>query len=1618
MACNEIVYKGNKYSEQEFLDMMNNGQVEEVETLEQPKDEFYQAKGDITSSRASDQTVKEFTDWFKNTGIDFKTVIGNIRNEKGEPLDVNEAVDVMNKVVQVVEGHENTSIPEAGMHIVARIVKEQNPKLFKEMMNKISSYKILDDVVRDYRGFKNYQLPDGKPDMAKMKEEAIGKVLAEYYIGQQEGEREKPELLDKVQQSQSWWNRIKEWLSDFFKENPFTKVTKEFANELQSNIPGVSEKAENSLTQTTIRDNRTSQITSDGDESTLFYQTKSGEDKQKRIFDELKAKASTIRRDIDAKGNSSYIITGQGGKEFKPSTSPSTESKKVYEKAFGKDREPTPHDKILRETGTRLHSYVDDILNRAVDPETGNLRPEIQKEKGTISPGEESEYDKLENYVTQVLSKFPEGTKFLHEIAVYKPGTKGKPGKDDIAGTMDFIAITPDGGVHNKDWKFMEPKSRDDISVITQQAHKKQLYWYGEILKKGYGVDNIYESSTIPISMEFGKNENSEVLQGIRLASADYQEINSPTMLPVIGGHTEIKGDKKATELLQYLSKLEDKWYNKKVPAKGKKLMERKIQDLSYAKRVLYLKGNTNELVNIAFKEIVAARHSIDQVKKLLEQSTDNLDAVTSANSLDILNSVSDSMSTLSYLEDLRVDLNDFIKDLPEDEKEELGTQFDRIGNNIKAARNEIKELNIKALEKAANAQGIFNILTMDKEVNPLQRLWNSSYNIPIRTVNVLYKYRADAENRTNLQYTKLVDHIRKLKEEVDTWSGGDKDKLANLIAKKDINNNYRPSLINKISNKFYEYLDKEVRKAPNDKNITAIKSMINVDAYKTAYEEGLKIHIENANKEPFDIKSYKKNPAERKGTLDQELREKSIEWYKETFNVDSKTAFTPRNGMLRSPQFIKEEFWSDEYKNLNKPENKPALDFYNYVVKLNERAHNSGLLGDYYRSFVPQMAKRSVEHVFDGAFKLAGGSFIKQFVVLEGERRYRDSFTGEIDHNLHGKFTYDLGEEGDYSRVSDDIIQSVTQYAKEVIAYEELHKIEGLARALHGLEKTKQVLSVSKGKVALDITGKPIGRDNVENLKLFEKVLNGVIYNDKLGDVGIGEGTVEINGKDYNIDYAKTLNTAVGAFSLKSLGLSPTSMFSNLFGGTVNQFINSGKHFTPQELKRAYFDILQAKFNTDEGKKLVSLLNHFVPLTEDLAKHFGREMNKSQYLNWLSGDGLMILLRKSDNIIQMANSSVYFQNTMIENGKLVNIREFVRKKYNYDNAYNLSPRERKELIKKINSEVEQLQKTRNLFNDPKIKYSDDTFNIDLGVESLDASELNLRERIRNLTRDCLGARTSDEMAGINTTLLGTAFMGFRNWIPRLTQKRFGNFNYNAGLETFEAGRVRMMFDVINDNMTSKITNIKNLVTFSHGGSGEMSIIDIAKRQYQRRIQEFREIEEGESMFEKTVSEAEFIDNYLHDVKSQVRELEATVVMMFLFAGALQFAKSIPKDDDNYPERGAAKYAVRMLDKFSDELGFFYSYGSVKSITGSDNIIPMLSTINDLSKFISHLAKEGYYMSTGDEESEHKNKLLKYPISYIPVVNQMSSYFGMLNAEWAEEMGYTTDYHYGGAFGK
>ena len=131
----------------------------------------------------------------------------------------------------------------------------------------------------------------------------------------------------------------------------------------------------------------------------------------------------------------------------------------------------------------------------------------------------------------------------------------------------------------------------------------------------------------------------------------------------------------------------------------------------------------------------------------------------------------------------------------------------------------------------------------------------------------------------------------------------------------------------------------------------------------------------------------------------------------------------------------------------------------------------------------------------------------------------------------------------------------------------------------------------------------------------------------------------------------------------------------------------------------------LVARSNFTTGKEQVAgaLLKFFSPFTHDEILEKARKDDLNKWNHWLSTAIPMGWLKKSEEHVQATNALAYMKNLMVSNGKLVNIGEYVKEKYDYKNLYNRPYAETKSIEKKIKDEITDLKKSSSILSIAKI---------------------------------------------------------------------------------------------------------------------------------------------------------------------------------------------------------------------------------------------------------------------------------------------------------------------------
>ena len=211
----QIHILGNKQDIEGFKKFVDKKAKETLLQVETPNRPRQTPASDIALNKVKEllarlgiQVSPDFT--LENTGI----------NGLAEVL-----TDISNMVygsVRYAPSKESVALVEEAFHIIESILPQD---LRDQLAEEVTKYKIYKETLEVYKNIPEYQLPDGSPNIPKIKREAVGKLLAEYYIG----------LYDKTDiQNKRLGNifeRVWQWLKSLVSQDIFEQTVRDIAAE-------------------------------------------------------------------------------------------------------------------------------------------------------------------------------------------------------------------------------------------------------------------------------------------------------------------------------------------------------------------------------------------------------------------------------------------------------------------------------------------------------------------------------------------------------------------------------------------------------------------------------------------------------------------------------------------------------------------------------------------------------------------------------------------------------------------------------------------------------------------------------------------------------------------------------------------------------------------------------------------------------------------------------------------------------------------------------------------------------------------------------------------------------------------------------------------------------------------------------------------------------------------------------------------------------------------------------------------------------------------------------------------------------------------------------------------
>jgi hypothetical protein len=1483
-----------------------------------------------------------------------------------------------------------------------------------------------------YEKYKNiYTLPNGKPDVRKIKKEAVDKLITELIIYNNEGSTQFPELLEEENRSviRNWWQKILDLIRGIYKTaniDIFQEVT-----------AMVEEGVEGDLT--------------DVDSSEIYYQLSDPQKAlQKRILEtkdiirrksvskEEEEKVDPILMDTEEASNW-YEVLLPDGKWQRITKRVTDRVKDWYKKRFfGKEftKEEKLFNEAKRKLGVKGHSYLEDIHGRYFESD-GTRKKNPSSRTIKLNATDKEVYQKLEDYYTSLIAKFSEDGKtplVFSEVIVYDP-------KEKEAGTIDLLIIDEKGKANIIDWKFMSvAEGAKDVPWYKQGAYNVQLGRYKDILKERYGVKEIGMNRAIPIIMSLKhskpNDKNSEVvMKGIAIGSVDTSKIEDLRLIPV-SEETETTGFENLDQLIKDLNAVYKQVSKQKATDEEEyEFKKDRLNIIKEAIRVAQGTFNIAPLVDVIEKMRIEGQEIQDDYITMYEGRPANSKGEDFTD--EKLSEFSAKMREYTAMADVFGGMPDLIGDLIYNEKMEKEAKSDeakeeiemrkKLLNNIeieaskiRKSSKEIRKISGKFADKFIGQKNLIGgLLNPEVLVKGLSSLFRGVSELPMASLRVLTTIVNNAKGKASRDAISEVDRLMTIRKKLLS-RGGDIRQLVQQIYQKDDKNKLVNKLIYKFDKAFFEGVNNNAIEGNRDKNW--LTENIDIEAYKKEAKELLDKKIDRIKK------LYSDNP---------DLMDDLIIQEKRKWDITRKDFIGWNNPIIKRHPLAK---WkSEKYKQIEKDPD--LFELYNFITEMNQKAKDSGYISNKVASTFLPFVRKSMAESFAWDFSLSAvTNFGDNLSIRADDVGYGkiNELTNELENAIPKYYTYDFtrGKDGvnDYSDVSEDIFKNMILYINHMEKYKYLSAVEDQLLLVKTIETFKGHLKTNNvGEVMFDEKGNPIvlseeKADNQNNAKIFDDFLRSVFYEQKYPlsdtDTPLGIGKVknfikksfnsltgrEVFKPDENpsaTSLIKAMDATNRYFQLKTLGLEFVSGAVNTFGANIQIAAQSGNYFKGREVLANETKLIGNRFKNDEEREMfVQLIDTFLPLKDDPIYERLQKSGLTFLTRQNFADMLMVFMREPEQHLEKSIFLTLLDNSMVDNGRIVNINEFVKKKYKdrYSSAVAY-----REASSKIEQEIEELKKTKSISVTKKLE------NGKLVIPGLDLSDVNELQRFTNLTRrisrNATGNLSADDMNKMGLNIWTKSMMIFKNWIPKLLDTRFGEFRKVAddfsveigedGLTTgekYDIGRIRLFAYVLGTSIRDRSANLINILSVNDKG---LALLD-------KMYEDFAENYRKQTGKELEMDKDQFIDLIRTNLRNQVKEL---AILASLFGTALSLGFFAPDDDDDRADKNFHRYAQRVVDKFIGELSFFYNPAEFQKIL-SGSMFPAVGIFSDFSRFTNHFIMETTGMDISNSELTREEVMKKaQPIKnfgkMFPFFKSLFTYGAIFDAEFAKEFDIT-----------
>jgi len=1282
-----------------------------------------------------------------------------------------------------------------------------------------------------------------------------------------------------------------------------------------------------------------------------------------------------------------------------------------YKKQFP-NKSFTPEEEKFNEfkrtLGIKYHSFMEEIHGRYFNKD-GTRKTSIGDRVLKLGNTDNTIYNGLESYFSDLIKEFPTDSLVFSEVKVYDP-------KEKEAGTLDLLVVDKDGKGHIFDWKFMSvSKKSQDIAWYKKGAYNIQLGRYKDILLKRYNIKSIGMNRAIPILMNIVTDESTgdPVLTGINIGSIDVSKITDLRLLPFSEkseSTTNDKLDKVVTKLSGMLSTIS----SQKVKEEDRQFKNDRLNLIEKAIRYAQTKHDLSPLIATVSKIKQEGTNILDDWNTTWKNR--NVRDANNQEKSEFAEKMHDYRDVALTFEEIEFSLRKVIYDKDEaakattDEEKEDWEFRKGVANNLREevesiieSRREIEEVSKEFTNKFLGwVNNVTGLLTAEKILRGLGATFYNISMLPNASLQVLNKLVTDATITANRNALTRVNRLLELKNELSK-SGNLRDAI-NLLYQKDDKGKNMNKLFYKYDHDFYKEVNKNaLLEKPSMK---WIEDNIDIEAYKKAAQERI----------DKGVKRYKLEYKHDEDTANKFIEDLSRKW-----DITRKDFNGWDNDLIK--KFPIDKWLSKEYIEIQK--NKPLLELYTLIHEVNHEAASIGYIEKkVINTFLPFIRKGFAEKVAWRENPLEMMNWERSLRVNPEDTGFGkiNEMNGNYEHSVPKYFTYDFTRDGE--KASEDVFKNLMLYFSHVEKYRELINLEGQIKILQDVEQMKDHIETNMFGMVQKEKGKAlVSKGNEFNSKVLNKFVRTLFYGEKYVDTDTdiainvhpqeamkkminfvaGHEVYKVDENPDPISLTKTIDALNQYFRVKTLGGNVVSGAAVFFGSSMQVMSQAGRYFTATEFSKNLGKSFRNYASGPNKEMWLQLVEHFLPLREDAINAKLEKAGMTTLTNINLKDKLMSVMSLPSEHVEQSIFLSLLQNSMVdENGKIINIRQYVKNKYK--DRYS-STEKYKQALPQIENEIAELQNTRSI--DATKKLVDGKLVIP-GLDLSNTEELNrLTKLTRRIAETSTHGRTASDANQSAMNIWLNSMMVFKTWMPKLIKTRFDvlskvsdDFSVvvddegNTMGERYDVGRIRLFMHTMGFNIFKGTMRIYNILSMNKEGLNTLDDMfsEYAKEYENRTGQEF------------TMSKEDFFDMVRDNLRNEARELSA---LLLLTGAVFSLGFIAPGDDKDKAAKNSMAYFHKVLDKFHSQLEMFYDPREWSSVL-TGGIFPALGIFSDIGRFIQHSFLEITGLDVRHplmdrDEVLKKAQPLKYSLELFPMGKAFITYMSMIDAEFAKD---------------